>query len=820
MTQRAADVNGVEAFLSGFSGKIFIRLLHQGYDPETREPKRLRPRQTYGDAAHCLAWLEATARNMNSGASDDLKFDVFYGAGDPGQGEHLNQTDVSTLRLIYQDCDDTSVALLEPELDGQTAHFVIESSPGKRQRIWHTDELPAFRHRAIHDHMAALHHHDPSTHGPHRLLRMPGFRNWKYPDGPTAAIVATRELPRLTEERVFKTFGFHYHGTVAGNINRAAHNIQRANDLPNQNVIRPEFGKPGRSPVRDLDNEREQREADAEDRAPEQLRTEDLLGVISLIEPDTHRNEWRKVLGALHYMAGERPWGLELAEAWSMMGTEKFNPKSFYAHWKGLSADVPNPATWTTLVRMTRQLRHSKETRALLNCEAFKSFREKHGELLDYETFDINYPVAMRIETPEGTVFRPDPGERRNYEYLLALEGMRVYRDAFQQADMIHNGTSAKIIDAEVLTELYSTAQATRFRASNNSIADQVSGIASDVRVDPVADFIHRLPLWDGVARLGTAFQRLMGAPDTPSVRETLPLVMMAIVRRSHRPGFKFDLMPIIEGLQERGKSSFFRVLMPNPDWFGEGPQMNEERKRLLQQLTGKLVIEFGDLAGMARADINGIKKLITQQVDEYIPNHARKAVRSPRRCVFIGTINDQQYLRDLTGNRRFPIIPVTKELNHAELVAEREQLWAEAVFEEQFFGDELRLSKEAEADMKLMQTDRLDVNTETTSFMNEVRRFKTGLLTQETIWARLGYPSNERPKRVGQAQYLFKEIQTLMVAEGWVWNGVVWHEGHSIRAIYRKQGRGKVPEIVCNGVTLAYADTSTDDDDIGDLLK
>ena len=169
MAEQLAAVNVAQAFLSGFSGKIFIRLLHAGYDPSTQEPKRLRPRQCYGDAQTVAEWLKRTAIGLNSGKTEDHKFNVFYSAGDPGQGAHCQQDDIGEIRLIYQDSDEPDKALIEQMLAGQLAHYVVETSPGKRQRIWHTEPLDVHRHRAIHDHMCARHAHDPSTHGPHRL---------------------------------------------------------------------------------------------------------------------------------------------------------------------------------------------------------------------------------------------------------------------------------------------------------------------------------------------------------------------------------------------------------------------------------------------------------------------------------------------------------------------------------------------------------------------------------------------------------------------------------------------------------------------------
>lgn len=817
MTQPAASVNDAEAFLSGFSGKHFIRLLHDGYDPETQQPERLRPRQFYGDLGQSLIWLRNVAVSLNDGSGPDYRFNVFYAAGDPLQGKHAKQDDVASLRVVYQDCDRPEFADILQLIDGQPPHAIIETSPGKRQRIWHINETPAFRHRAIHDHMVQRHSHDSSTHGPHRLLRLPGFRNWKYDDGPVSHILELNpELPRISEERLFKHFGFHHHDREKGPIEKAMQNGQRSGDLPDGKLYDIKKERAKRSGSLNHDEEDAARHRDAHDLAPEQILTDVVLNALSLLDPDIGRNDWRRVLAALHFMAGEREWGKQLAEAWSMLAPSRFDQAGFEKHWSGLSREVKNPASWLTILRITAPLRHDKATRALRNSELFKRFEEEQGPVLDYETREIVYPVQMKTETPDGPQWRPDPRARRNVEYLLDLEGIRVFYDEFFQTHMASVCEAAPMeIDQKLLMEVYSTAHATGLRIDDSFLSKQMEAIALDTKHDPVRLYLRDLPPWDGVERLSTAFQRHMGAPDTPSVREVLTLVMVGIVKRTFKPGYKFDLMPIMEGKQELGKSSFFRILMPDADWYGEGPKMNEEPKRLLSQLTGKLIIEFAELAGMRKIDIDSVKKLITQQTDEFIANYARKKTKALRRCIFVGSVNGTQYLRDLTDNRRFPVIPVTKELNYDALRRERDQLWAEAMFMEPFM-DELRFSSEANADMKELQEARLDINSETSAIIGEVRQFETGFMTVETIWDRIGIPFNERSKRIGHAQYLFREIKDLLERDGWVWNGVMKHEGKSIRAIYKKVARGTPPEIICNGGALV----KTDDIDIEELLK
>ena len=110
--------------------------------------------------------------------------------------------------------------------------------------------------------------------------------------------------------------------------------------------------------------------------------------------------------------------------------------------------------------------------------------------------------------------------------------------------------------------------------------------------------------------------------------------------------------------------------------------------------------MEVGELAGMRKAEAETIKLYISKQVDRFRPAYGRRLQEFPRQCVFIGTTNEQQFLRDTTGNRRFWVVDTPNEPSRdlwAELTDETVRLiWAEAV---ELFkkGEKLYLPKEIE---------------------------------------------------------------------------------------------------------------------------
>ena len=102
----------------------------------------------------------------------------------------------------------------------------------------------------------------------------------------------------------------------------------------------------------------------------------------------------------------------------------------------------------------------------------------------------------------------------------------------------------------------------------------------------------------------------------------------------------------------------------------------------------------------MSRFETSAIKQFLSKKEDIYRPAYGRRVEVFPRRCVFAGTSNESEFLRDTTGNRRFlavdvGVVKATKSV-WDDMPKEVDQIWAEAV-EWYKFGASLRLSKEAE---------------------------------------------------------------------------------------------------------------------------
>lgn len=214
------------------------------------------------------------------------------------------------------------------------------------------------------------------------------------------------------------------------------------------------------------------------------------------------------------------------------------------------------------------------------------------------------------------------------------------------------------------------------FTPSHADINDALIVVSRSHKFHPVRDYLETL-VWDGVHRLDTWLRLAFESTDDEKYLATVgPKVLIAAVARVIRPGCKADNVMILEGEQGRGKSTVISILFG--EWFSDSPIPIGD-KEAYQLISGKWGYELGELDSFNKAEVTALKQFFSQQVDRFRPSYGRYAQDFPRQTQFWGTTNQDAYLRDYTGNRRFwPVYCAT--VNKAWVRDNRDQLWAEAL--------------------------------------------------------------------------------------------------------------------------------------------
>lgn len=224
-------------------------------------------------------------------------------------------------------------------------------------------------------------------------------------------------------------------------------------------------------------------------------------------------------------------------------------------------------------------------------------------------------------------------------------------------------------------------------------------------RYHPVREYLQGLR-WDGTPRLATWLRRACLEEDEWDNRDPLQRYLARVgtwflqgmVARAMVPGSKFDYMLILEGAQGMRKSTLLATLAG--EWFADTGLVLGE-KDSYQQLQGRWLYEFGELDSFGKAEVTKIKSFIASVADYFRASFDKRARDYPRQLVFGGTTNEDHYLTDPTGNRRFWPVRVTRVIDIDWVREHRDQLFAEAM---QRWRDGARMHPTVEEERVLFQ--------------------------------------------------------------------------------------------------------------------
>lgn len=234
----------------------------------------------------------------------------------------------------------------------------------------------------------------------------------------------------------------------------------------------------------------------------------------------------------------------------------------------------------------------------------------------------------------------------------------------------------------------------------------------------PVREYLEGLE-WDGEERLDSLFIRYLGAEDSLYTRAVTRAALIGAVARIMRPGCKHDHMLVLVGPQGCRKSTTLMKL--GKEWFSDS-LFTMSGKDAFEQLQGYWIIELGEMAAARKSEVEQIKSFISKQADNYRAAYGHRTQEHLRQCAFFGSTNDDEFLRDATGARRFwPVVVDNTGREMADYLTGDtvDQIWAEAV---QAFrnGEHWYLSEEAEDAARQVQED----HTEESVNAGQIREF------------------------------------------------------------------------------------------------
>lgn len=193
---------------------------------------------------------------------------------------------------------------------------------------------------------------------------------------------------------------------------------------------------------------------------------------------------------------------------------------------------------------------------------------------------------------------------------------------------------------------------------------------------DPIANYLNGLQ-WDGKARVDGFLSSFLGATDNAHTRTISNRWLISAVARALEPGCKVDTVLILEAGQGAGKSKALHALA-TPFFSDTKINVYDKDSRMLANMVW--IVELAELTSMKKAESESLKAFFSEREGYFRPPYGKVLERFPRRAVFVGSTNQDEYLLDTTGNRRYWPVRVGDEISTENIMADRDQIWAEAV--------------------------------------------------------------------------------------------------------------------------------------------
>jgi len=442
--------------------------------------------------------------------------------------------------------------------------------------------------------------------------------------------------------------------------------------------------------------------------------------------------DWIMLGQALHHQFGASTEGFDLWVKHSKRST-KFDGKDLLRKWRGFGRNRRQPVTMGTIRAWAQDARHaalvdqfdegdadtadasgedsetdefeallasstppatatsadSSDDAPALNWKSLLHLSEEneikatlHNARLIVENDPRTVGVAAYNEFQNHLVQRAKPGKKPPARAKAAKPTVQLTGSTWELKDPVNGDiwTDDKDTSVRAMIEAPKPQGGYSIKMSDRDLRGAIDIAGRRNAFHPVREYLSKLK-WDGVPRCETLFMDYLGAPDNAYIRNVARLFLIATVCRVHEPGHKFDFAVILEGIQGKRKSTFIGVLARNEKWFAELDGDFEDQKQMTEVMQGKWILEIPELGGFVKSDVRHIKAFISRQVDRCRLAYDRRAQDYHRQCTFVGSTNDDKYLKDDTGGRRFwPIECVVDEIDVERLEANMDQVWAEAL--------------------------------------------------------------------------------------------------------------------------------------------
>ena len=233
-----------------------------------------------------------------------------------------------------------------------------------------------------------------------------------------------------------------------------------------------------------------------------------------------------------------------------------------------------------------------------------------------------------------------------------------------------------KNVSKDHVATIYGRLASIGLEISKEKSKDAVEMVAEENRHDPVERYLSNVPPANPIDPYSVA-ERYLGIADKLSQR-MVGKWLIGAVKRTFEPGSTMQYILVFLGDEGLFKSGFFRVL--GGEFFSDSFR-DPKSKDFYDWCRNWWLLECPEIdKELSSNDSSYIKRLLTQETDDYRTAFGRGEESVPRRSVFAGTSNKSELLKAEGGDRRFWVVPIIERINVVALKRDRDRIWAGAV--------------------------------------------------------------------------------------------------------------------------------------------
>lgn len=435
-----------------------------------------------------------------------------------------------------------------------------------------------------------------------------------------------------------------------------------------------------------------------------------IQALIAKLSPDIGHDEWRNVLMAIHHATGGSEEGLAIADEWSSAGTKYKGKGDIELRWNLFSTKAGSPITMRT-VRYMLKKRGLDANQILKNANLYPCKGDGLSQSLVNQAGVVQ--ALASNEFPHQPIGRATqlPATVENFEHLVGMYGVSVrYNEITKKTviDIPHLVTSIDNADNVKRSHIQGLCSLNNFPVS---AVDSLCGALADLhRFNPVQEWITSLP-WDGVDRLEAFYATVVAEDDFPKeFKKTLMKRWMisAVAAVFMSSGFRCRGVLTFSGKQGLGKTSWLNSLVSDDRLRNEviltGHCLDASHKDSKMTAISNWLVELGEVESTLKKELSVLKSFITNDLDTFRRPYAAVDSTFPRRTVFFASVNDTNFLNDITGNSRWWTIPV-QSINHQHGI-DMQQVFAQIKEDCYDKGEQWWLTGDEEAQLTILNKD------------------------------------------------------------------------------------------------------------------